>query len=261
MKLITSASNQIFKDARRLATKSRSDDHRILIEGTKLIKEALTSGAIAETIFISEGSDLTDFPPGFEKFCISISAKLFRELSSLQTPARSIGIFKLDTKKSLDETLKKPGIIVVIDRIQDPGNLGTIIRTSEAMGANAVLLLDGSCSLYNPKVTRAAMGSSFRLPIFSRLDYKSLAQLLAKNNFDLTATVICGKSLCETDFREKTALFLGQEGSGLSPQILKDCTLTLAIPMQGQVESLNVATSAAICLYEWSRQKNKQTMK
>lgn len=143
-------------------------------------------------------------------------------------------------------------MLVVLDRLQDPGNIGTIIRTSEAMGASAIILLNGCCNSNNHKVIRAAMGSSFRLPVIPNVDVKNLFNLLNKNNYMTICDDMKGTNIVNYKFSEKSALFIGQEGQGLSDYIIANCRSRIAIPMYGQVESLNVATSTAICLYEWS---------
>ena len=141
-------------------------------------------------------------------------------------------------------------MLVVLDRLQDPGNIGTIMRTSEAMGASAIILLKGCCSPNNHKVIRATMGSSFRLPVIPNVDVKNLFNLLNKNNYMTICADMKGTNIVNYKFAEKSALFIGQEGQGLSDYIIANCRSRIAIPTCGQVESLNVATSTAICLYE-----------
>jgi TrmH family RNA methyltransferase len=121
------------------------------------------------------------------------------------------------------------------------------------MGADAVLLLSGTCSYLNSKSIRASMGSLFRVPVFADLVLSDICTLLRKQSFTILSADMEGKSLFSFKFPAKTALVMGQEGRGVSSAIKKECSDSLAIPMQGKVESLNVATSAAICLYEWQK--------
>ena len=156
---------------------------------------------------------------------------------------------------NVEDVVKEAAMLVVLDRLQDPGNIGTIMRTSEAMGVSAIILLKDCCNPNNHKVIRAAMGSSFRMPVVSNVDVQNLFKLLNKNGYLTICADMHGQILKEFNFAEKSALFMGQEGKGLSDFIIKNCKSRVAIPMCGEVESLNVATSTAICLYEWARNK------
>lgn len=187
--------------------------------------------------------------------CYQVPRTLMRELSTVQNPAEILAFLTPPPQPALNDILKKPGLLLVLDRLQDPGNIGTIIRTSEAMGASAIVLLKGCCSHFNHKVIRAAMGSSFRLPIAAEVERNHLFSLLKQHSFATVCADMHGQPLPSYSFPDHCAFFFGQEGQGLADEIIKECNSRLAIPMQGQVESLNVATSAAICLYEWSRNR------
>ena len=249
MKKIESRSNPIIKNAFQIA---KGKDSLVMIEGHKLLEEALKSGFIPEMIFV-ENEAAFIYPNCFFNSCFLITKKIMRELSTLQTPSEIVSFLKPPARPFLNEFITTSKLIVVLDRLQDPGNIGTIIRTSEAMGADAVFLLPGCCDKNNIKVTRGAMGSSFRLPIYDNLDVNYLFMLFNKHNFETICADMSGKPIFNYKFSDKCAIFFGQEGQGLSETILTQCKTKLAIPMQGQVESLNVATSAAIFLYE----KNK----
>ncbi len=251
MKKIESRQNPLFKQALKLSHDTRSNPDLIIVEGAKLISEAIEAGAVAQTLFLTAGTKL----PEFDVNCIELPTALFKELSTVTSPADAICIFSQKEPQPLAKLCQKAKMLVVLDRLQDPGNIGTIIRTSEAMGADAVILLSGCCSSNNTKVIRAAMGSSFRLPVYNRIEAQELFQLLTKHLFTCICTDMQGQSVHSFSFPEKSALFLGQEGSGTAEKVEKECAMKLAIPMQGRVESLNVATSAAICLYEWSKQQ------
>ncbi len=253
MKRIESRQNPLFKQALKLSTDTRSNPDLVIVEGVKLIREAHQAGAIAQTLFLT--ADSTSPLPQFDVNTIELPTALFKELSTVTSPADAICIFSTKEPQPLEQLCKKAKMLVVLDRLQDPGNIGTIIRTSEAMGANAVVFLNGCCSPNNTKVVRAAMGSTFRLPIYSRVEAEDFFGLLARHQFVGICADMQGKSLHSFAFPEKSALFLGQEGSGTAEKVEKECAMKLAIPMRGRVESLNVATSAAICLYEWSKQQ------
>lgn len=252
MKLIESRQNPHFKQALKIAADRRSFPDLFLVEGEKLIREAIAAGLKPEQIFLTAKSS-----GNFSKFhaiCTELSPGLFRELSTVVSPADALAIFRRPEHEPLHDLLGRARLILVLDRLQDPGNIGTTIRAAEAMGADTVVLLQGCCSFLNHKAVRAAMGSSFRLPVHENVDARQLLELLRAENFELIGTDMNGCSIHRFQFPGRSALILGQEGSGIAANLKKECSLLLAIPMQGQVESLNVATSAAICLYEWSKQ-------
>lgn len=253
MKIIESRQNPIFKQALKIAQDSRSFPGMVIVEGEKLIREALEAGANAVSFFKTGKSNVN--LPQLNSLAIELTQPLFRELSTVTSPTDALCVFAVKEPPELAQLLKSAKMLVVLDRLQDPGNIGTIIRTSEAMGAQAVLLLNGCCSSTNTKVVRAAMGSTFRLPVYDKIAGETLFALLKKHDFTGICADMNGTSIFSTAFPERSALFLGQEGNGIAEKIAKDCAMKLAIPMQGRVESLNVATSAAICLYEWSKQQ------
>ena len=284
MKEIESRSNPIIKRALK-AINDPNKENRILVEGYKLLGEALKSGAKPEMIFVeNEGNGLPPLPQCFalqppqslrdsspiyggassihkndfynyENITYKVSRGLMRELSTVQTPSEIIAFLTPCPAPNLDEVVKKAEMLVVLDRLQDPGNIGTIMRTSEALGASAIILLKGCCNPNNHKVIRAAMGSSFRLPVIANVDVQNFFTILNKNGYMTICADMKGTNLKNFNFAEKTALFMGQEGQGLSDIIIANCKARVSIPMYGQVESLNVATSTAICLYEWARSK------
>lgn len=268
MKEIESRSNPIIKRALK-AISNPNSENLILVEGYKLLGEALKSGAKPEMIFVENeesfyrahrSAPILDGGSGFgetkdERGLYKVSRGLMRELSTVQTPSEIIAFLTPCPAPNLDEVVKKAEMLVVLDRLQDPGNIGTIMRTSEALGASAIILLKGCCNPNNHKVIRAAMGSSFRLPVIANVDVQNFFTILNKNGYMTICADMKGTNLKNFNFAEKTALFMGQEGQGLSDIIIANCKARVSIPMYGQVESLNVATSTAICLYEWARSK------
>lgn len=255
VKIIESKNNPVVKRALKIIKGQIDDDSLLLVEGHKLIDEARKSGAQPQMVFVEHSENLRD-KKALESCCYVVPRALLKELSTVKNATEIVAFFSPPVFASLSASLTTASLLVVLDRIQDPGNLGTILRVSEAMGADAAILLKGSCSPLNPKVIRAAMGSSFRLPVFADVCPDEFFKLARNNSFATICADMDGTPLPQFSFPEKVALILGQEGQGLSKEILKECTCKLAIPMQGQVESLNVATSAAICLYEWSRHRN-----
>ena len=253
MKQLESRNNPLIKRALK-ALNGNDPDGLIIVEGHKLLGEALKSGAKPQMLFVEQAEALKD-KTDYADICYCISRGLFRELSTVQTPNEIIAYLTPAPSPALKDLVRKPGMLVILDRLQDPGNIGTIMRTSEAMGITGLILLQGCCNANNHKVIRAAMGSSFRLPVISNVSAKELFSILDTNGFTTICADMQGEELPKFKFPAKSALFMGQEGRGLSDYILKSCKSRLAIPMEGQVESLNVATSAAMCLYEWARNK------
>ncbi len=249
MKQIASLQNPLIKRALALhRPRGAAGAGEILIEGEKLLREALRSGAVLRHVFVREGSE--------ERWrdqadrVVQVPPALLRKLSHLDTPPDAVGLAVPPPSPTLDSLLASAQTLVVLDRVQDPGNLGTILRSVEAFGGAGLLLLTGCASPANPKVIRAAMGSSFRVPLLANLDGPALVGRLRAAGFACLATGPGGDDLRRAPLPERAAFFLGSEGTGLAPTLRAVCDRCLTIPMPGPVESLNVAAATAVCLYE-----------
>ena len=176
MKQIESRNNQIIKKALKVLSGSNNDS-LIMVEGHKLLGEAIKSGAQPEMVFVENPTSLRD-KTFLEEKCFMVNRGLFRELSTVKSPNEIIAFLRPASKPNLEDLVKTAKMLVVLDRLQDPGNIGTIIRTSEAMGASAIILLEGCCNPNNHKVIRAAMGSSFRLPTVANVNIENLFTIL-----------------------------------------------------------------------------------
>jgi TrmH family RNA methyltransferase len=249
IKAITSPHNTTVKRvAELLRTGVLEDDpDLIVLEGLKLINEAVRSGCLLETLLIQEPAAP---PVEGARETLVLTAEVMKKLSVLECPSRVIALIRVPPPPELAPLLQKARTLLVLDRIQDPGNLGTMIRTAEALGVDGLLLLKGSCSARNLKTLRAAMGSAFRLPLYEKLAADDTLARLREHGFSLLAADMAGTPAHEYRFPEKIALILGSEGGGIESQLRSACDQVLSIPMAGAVESLNVATSAAILLYE-----------
>jgi len=251
VKRITSVHNPIFAWARRLLERPEScadGSLTVFLEGEKLVKEALRSGVRLRGLFVVEG--LEGAWQAHDALLHTLTPDLMKRLSGIESQAPVAAAVALPPAPLLSETLARSKTIVILDRVQDPGNVGTIIRSCEALGADALILLRGSCSRGNAKVIRAAMGSAFRLPVHTTADTAKLFSELALAEFTPLATAMEGRAIWDQPLPPKTALFFGAEGSGLDTLLAAGCRETIRIPMQGPVESLNVAASVSICLYE-----------
>lgn len=145
---------------------------------------------------------------------------------------------------------------MALENLQDPGNLGTIIRTAEGAGVTGILMSRDTVDVYNPKVVRATMGSIFRIPFCYVENLAEIVEDLNNRNFTTYSAYLQGNSFYDYDYQKPTIFCIGNEGNGLSKEILKAATYKITIPMKGKVESLNAATASTVLMYEALRQRN-----
>lgn len=243
--LITSLDNEKIKKCRSLKEKKYRDLYNLfLVEGEHLVIEAYRSGLLEEILLKDDEVTMLDVPITY------VTEEIINNLSSLETPQHMIGVCK---KKEENKDLGKK--ILLLDRIQDPGNLGTIIRSSKAFGVDTVILGEGCCDLYNEKVIRSTQGNGFHLNIVSGnlIDY--INDLKEKEIPILGTRVEYGEDIRNLTKRDKEcyALVMGNEGRGVSSEILDLCDKFIYIEMDNNVESLNVGVATSILLYELSR--------
>ena len=230
------------------------------IEGIKLLEEALRSGQHLDSVFFSESAR-----PLAEKLLPQINARtetlvlpnaLFSSIVPSDAPQGVAALLKLPAFSSaqlLDRSSDGP--FVAVAGVQDPGNLGTILRSAEAFGAAGVFLAEGTVSPYNWKVLRGSAGSIFRLP-FLRISSPELIPILRAHGVRLLATSSHqGTPLPQVSWTLPLAIFIGNEGAGLSRELMREMDETLAIPQARQVESLNAGVAASIVLYEAARNR------
>jgi TrmH family RNA methyltransferase len=234
------------------------------IEGVKLIEEALRSGQHLDSVFFSESAR-----PLAEKLLPQIGARtetlvlpnaLFNSIVPSEAPQGVAALLKLQAWSST-QLLDRAGAgpLVVASGLQDPGNLGTILRSAEAFGAAGIFLTEGTVSPYNSKVLRGSAGSIFRLP-FLQISSAELIPMLRARRVRLLATSShMGTPLPQISWTLPLAIFIGNEGAGLSRELLREMDETLAIPQAGQVESLNAAVAASILLYEAARNRKDRS--
>lgn len=252
MKTIQSKDNSIYKAACQLLRKKYRDERReYLLEGVKPVRDAIASGTLIKYIFLEEGGRVPDI--SLEKGVIMLRRELFRNLSATE---HSQGVIAVAEQKQyeLKELLKQSetgGNVVVLDRLQDPGNIGTIIRTAEAAGYDAVITTSGTADVYAPKVVRAAAGSLFRMPILQSADEQTVIDALREAGRDIVVTSLdTEQSYWDADLTENIALVIGNEGQGVSRGFLKSSQIKIKIPMEGEIESLNAAVAAGILMYQ-----------
>lgn len=260
---ITSASNPVIKDTIRIKKKT-SGYEAFLIEGGHLIEMALASpGVEIKRVFFTErfasGKENQPALRNMAKKTAHLIETSEQIMSRLSDTEMSQGIAAVVSYRQFDiEEIKFKGVpfLIICDGIQDPGNLGTIIRAADAAGVDAVINLPGTCNIFNLKAVRATAGSLFNIPVVT-LETDAILNYLGKNRIKLcVADVRAETSLYETDLRQPVAIAFGNEAQGASETLLRKADLSVKIPIIGKAESLNVASAASICIYEALRQRS-----
>lgn len=248
---ITSRQNPLMTHLRKLASSRsyRKKSGEYLCDGTKLLAEALKWGAEVKTAVFSEGVDIPPLPDGVR--AVRVSEELMRAVSPMETPQGALFTVALP-EVQLPETLSGKHYLV-LDGVQDPGNVGTILRTADAFDCDGVFLVNACADLYNPKTARATMGAIFRREAYS-VTAEKLFALLRKSGVPLYGTALRDDTvpLAEANL-SRAAVAIGSEGRGLSQQVLDECAKTLKIPMNPRCESLNAAIAATVVLWEMYR--------
>ena len=223
--------------------KYRTSNNLFITEGTKVVKEYLDSNFELEQLFCVDNS-------GYENIenVIRISEVELKKISSLKTPNNVLALFKIPS----EQPIKKEGLILALDEINDPGNLGTIIRLCDWFGVEQLICSKNTVDCYNSKVVQASMGSLTRVSIV----YTDLGTYLQSVDLPKYATLMYGESVYKSLLPKNAILVMGNEANGISAEILKLLTKSISIPRFGnlqQTESLNVATATAILLSEFKR--------
>lgn len=255
MVFIESKDNPLFKETKKLKErKNRLKEKKYIVEGFRLVQEGFKAKCPIDYIIISEDNDeklnyyLKDYLGNTKVYIMKNS--LFCQLTSTEQPQGIIAVLKI-----LDSINEIHGeFYLLCDRVQDPGNLGTIIRTAHAAGVSGVILTKGTVDIYNDKTIRSTMGSIFYLPIIHDNDLSFLRELRNKG-FKLVATSLEeSKDFFKEDLSGKIILSVGNEGNGISDEIFSLADKKVKIPMPGGAESLNVAVATSIILFEKVRQ-------
>ncbi|HWR59016.1 MAG TPA: RNA methyltransferase [Thermodesulfovibrionales bacterium] len=260
---ITSISNPIIKGALKVKERKACRPEDFLIEGQHLLEMAVAANTEVRQIFLTaryrsknEGFLREVERQGWD--FIETTDHILSKLSDTETPQGIVAVVSYSVGGLRAVSLKDQPLIIVCDGIQDPGNLGTIIRTSDAAGAGAVILLPGTCDAFSPKVIRASAGSVFNIPVLS-VDVGILIKWLHEKGIMIVVTdARMPMTIYESDLRKPLAFVFGNEAKGVSECLKGHGDLFLGIPILGKAESLNVAASAAICLFETVRQRRSQ---
>lgn len=245
MEIIRSKSNNLVKQIKKLQQKKyRTSSY--LIEGWHLLEEAVKAGASIEHVLVLE--EHMDRVAHMEQVTV-VSPEIMQDLSDSKSPQ---GVLAQLTLPSQDLPKRMEGKFLVLEDVQDPGNVGTIIRTADAAGFDGVFLTDKSADIYNMKVLRSMQGSHFHLPIY-RLPIEDILSTLKNNQVEILATTLSSQSV---DYRQvlpkaSFALVMGNEGQGISDFVSAEADQLVHITMPGQAESLNVAIAAGILVFSF----------
>ena len=252
---IRSRNNARWKDFRqRLLHPARSSDGKVAIEGIHLVQEALRSGLRLQTLFLREDAakNLADFPA--DEIYV-VEKNIFNQGCATEAPQGVAALVQPPTA-ILDTMLRgNNSLLVILDGIQDPGNLGTILRSAEAFGASGVLMLPGTVNPWNQKAMRASAGSVFRVPLVQLADIDALAHLRAQKISIYAAVAQDGIDAAKISLDGPTALLIGNEGAGISAAALAFAEKKIQIDCPGPVESLNAGVAASILLYAAAQQR------
>ncbi len=261
MQVITSKDNEVIKEIRKLKDKKYRDlSNEYIVEGMKLIKEAIEEEAhikqivVCEDCLKEEGCVEQKFLYQIAKYdCIYVSSKVFGLLTDVVNPQGMLAV--IEKKSGEDEIKYTEDIIVVLDGIQDPGNLGTILRTIDSVGLTQIVLSKTSVDAYNPKVVRSTMGAIFRVKIIESENLVETLKNMKKHKFKVVATSLAGtENIYEMDYNKKV-IVIGNESKGVSKDILEVSDTKVKIPMLGKTESLNAGIATGVMLYEYVRRK------
>ncbi len=266
MRKITSAQNSLIKKFRRALSEGITREGWMGIEGPLLVEEALETLARGESRLGIRSVLLAHSAVGrFEKLLqqlprdadlAEIPDRLFEQLSPTVNPQGIAALLEIQPPDLAAILRQEPVLLLILCGLQDPGNLGTILRTAEAFGANAVMTLKTTVSPWNPKVIRSSGGAIFRLPLFPGLEADGLFERLRCQRIQLIAADRSGNaSISDADFRKSVAFLIGNEAGGLEREVLKKADCTLKIPMRPGIDSVNAAIAAGIFLYEAARQR------
>ena len=260
MQVISSKDNELIKHIKKLKDKKHRDEsNEYIIEGVKLIEEAVKENARIKKIIVCEDTTRTYEIPTHIMYeiakyeCVYVTNKVFASITQVTNPQGIMAIIeKGDTNVPIDYT---QDIIVALDDVQDPGNLGTILRTVDSIGLNQIIVSKGTADAFNSKVVRSTMGAIFRVKIIEVENLPQSIKEMRKHHFKLMVTSLqTENSIYDIKFNKKI-IVIGNEANGVSKEIQEMADEKAKIPMLGKTESLNASVAAGVVMYEYVRQK------
>ena len=259
--LITSKDNEFIKHLKKLKEKKYREEYsEFIVEGIKMIQEAIDEGSEIKHIIIcddckTQGSFSSEFLYEIAKYnCVYVTEKIFSGITDVMNPQGILAI--IDKKNKSDDIDYNSNLFLILDDIQDPGNMGTILRTADSINLKQIIVSKGTADCYNPKVVRSTMGAIFRVNVIECEDLKKIIKEMKKRKIKVYATDLAtNKSIYDADYK-KSAIVIGNEANGVSKEILELADEKIKIPMTGKTESLNAAVATGIILYEAVRKNN-----
>lgn len=260
MQVISSKDNEIIKSIKKLKDKKYRDiENAYIIEGIKLLKEAIAEKADIKQIIICDDCEKTEeiskeLMYEIAKYeCSYVTSKVFKYLTEVKTPQGILAVIgKTPKDQEIDYTQE---IIVALDDIQDPGNLGTILRTVDSIGLNQILVSKETADSFNPKVVRSTMGAIFRVKVIECDNLTEKLKEARKHKYKVVVSSLqTNNSVYDIDYKKKL-IVIGNEANGVKKEIQEMADEKIKIPMLGKTESLNASVATGIILYEYVRQK------
>ena len=247
--MITSKTNPHIKQVKQLVTsaKARRESGLFVVEGDRIVSEVPVESI--RYLYVSENHEKHFDLSAFPRYEV-VGDEAFKAMSDTVNPQGVLAVLRQPVYKTEDLIKSKDNsLYLILDDIRDPGNLGTMIRTAEAAGVRAVLMSPGCADIFNPKVIRSTMGSIFRVPFVSCELVPAIEKLKNRNVTVYGAALEGSVSYKDVQYKGSCAFVIGNEANGISPEVLKSVSEKIFIPMEGKVESLNAAISAAVLLF------------
>ena len=260
MQIISSKENDIIKHIKKLKDKKyRDTSNQYVVEGIKLVSEAIQENVKIREIVLCEDCEKSEVIPKELMYeiakheCVYVTEKLFKFITEVQAPQ---GILAVIEKNNRDNEIDyNQDIIVALNDVQDPGNLGTILRTVDSIGVKQILVSKGTVDAYNSKVVRSTMGAIFRIKIIECEDLEKTLKEVKKHDFKVVVSSLqTENSIYNIDYNKKV-IVVGNEANGVEEKIQSLADEKIKIPMLGKTESLNVSVATGVILYEYVRQK------
>ena len=249
------------------SSKYRAGEKKIALEGPNLVYTAVSAGYIPEVLFITESLNQNEYQALMDKLPQGVKTIILEEsffkkhLADTITPQYIAAIIPYDISQSTSEETITGDLVLVVDRLQDPGNMGSLIRTASAVGADRVYYTKGSADAYSAKVLRSTAGSIFQTKIALCMNNKELINQLKNNSFKLIAAAPKAEtSYWTANYTGRIAIVIGNEASGISKEFMEAADVCVTIPLRNKVESLNASVSGAIILYEALRQRHEASI-
>lgn len=260
---ITSKDNETIKHIKKLKEKKYREEYKeFIVEGIKMIEEAIQENAKIKSIIIcddckTQGSIPNELMYEIAKLnCIYVAEKVFSTITDVINPQGIMAIIEKPENKENEIDYSESNFLI-LDNIQDPGNIGTILRTADSLNFKQIIVSKGTADIYNPKVVRSTMGAIFRIRVVEVEKLVRTINELKKNKIKVYATDLAtDKSIYDVDY-EKSAIVIGNEANGVSKEVLNESTERIKIPMIGNTESLNAAVATSVILYEVFRSTGK----